>query len=386
MTQLSDYNLETGLSGTAFRTELNNIISDLRTLSSGSSEPTENEPYQLWYDTATAILKIRNGANAAYESMQDYLGLAGVSAKNYLINGNFDFWQRGTTVTTSGVDADYIADRWRTETTTGSTVVSTQRSFTAGQTDVPGEPTFYYEFDITANANGVTLEQRIEDVRTLAGETLTCSFYAKVDSAISVDVDHIQNFGSGGSSSIDGANTAINLTTSWQKFTIPLTIASISGKTIGTSSFLTVRPIIATSSQTGTISIAQCKVEKGSHATDFIPMQKEQELKLCERYYEIIGRNAYGAAESATNCALNVPYKTTKRALPAFTITTGTYRIRHAGVDIANTGPTLATSSARLDSIFILINDFSGLTSAGVAFSRNSDDSSSIVGTVDCEL
>ena len=47
--------------------------------------------------------------------------------KNYIINGNFDFWQRGTSTSTSGV---YLADRFRTSLSGGSYVVS--RS-----TDVP---------------------------------------------------------------------------------------------------------------------------------------------------------------------------------------------------------------------------------------------------------
>ena len=50
----------------AFRTDLNNSLSALLSLSSGSSQPSQMVAYQLWYDSSTNILKIRNADNDAW--------------------------------------------------------------------------------------------------------------------------------------------------------------------------------------------------------------------------------------------------------------------------------------------------------------------------------
>ncbi len=47
----------------AFRADLNSALQSLATLSSGATAPIVPFNYQLWYDTANDILKIRNAAN-----------------------------------------------------------------------------------------------------------------------------------------------------------------------------------------------------------------------------------------------------------------------------------------------------------------------------------
>ena len=106
------------------------------------------------------------------------------SFRNKIINGNFDIWQRGTSVTgvTSG---QFVADRFKT-LIFGSTADVSRQSFTLGQTDVPNEPTYYHRTVVTSvagSANYCQLQQRIESVRTLAGQTATLSFWAKADAS-----------------------------------------------------------------------------------------------------------------------------------------------------------------------------------------------------------
>ena len=102
-----------------------------------------------------------------------------LSSRNKLINGNFDVWQRGTSFssTVSGTSA-YTADRWKAGGGTSTTV--SRQAFTLGQTDVPGEPTYYARWAITNNSQNYEFQQRIEDVRTLAGKKATISFYARL--------------------------------------------------------------------------------------------------------------------------------------------------------------------------------------------------------------
>lgn len=52
--------------GAAFRSDANDAIEALVTLSSGATAPSTTYAHQLWADTATGLLKIRNAANSAW--------------------------------------------------------------------------------------------------------------------------------------------------------------------------------------------------------------------------------------------------------------------------------------------------------------------------------
>lgn len=219
--------------------------------------------------------------------------------RNALINGNFDIWQRGT----SGFSlTSYAADRWVSSTNgTGSVY---QSSFTAGQTAVPNNPTYYLSYNKTNTADYAYLAQRIEDVRTFAGQTVTVSFYAKADASTTIAGNIGQNFGSGGSNATSTAFTFSDsaVTTSWKRFTGTLTLPSTLSKTIGTSSFISLAflPASSSSSWTGTFDIAQVQLELGTVATAFERRPIALETALCEYYYKKLialpgGGSGYGA-------------------------------------------------------------------------------------------
>jgi len=267
---------------------------------------------------------------------------ANMGMKNKIINGNFDFWQRGTSVTgvTSG---QYVADRW-ISLRAGTTANVSQQSFTLGQTDVPNEPTHFYRSVVTSVAgagNYYLSAHRIESVRTFAGQTATLSFWAKADASKNIAVEFVQTFGTGGSPSaaVSGIGvTTCALTTSWQKFTITVSIPSISGKTLGSDNndILTIAFWLDAGSnfnsrtnslgqQSGTFDIAQVQLEAGSVATPFEVRPLGLELALCQRYYEVHSNDIFGstAATSTPGSAANIIYyfKVEKRASPTMTAT-----------------------------------------------------------------
>jgi hypothetical protein len=222
--------------------------------------------------------------------------------RNKIINGNFDFWQRGTSFTPTV--GQYTADRWLYGQV-GSTLAVSRQAFTLGQTDIPGEPSYFIRTAVTSVAgagNYAHQLQRIESVRTLPGKTITVSFYAKADAAKNIAVELSQSFGSGGSPSSAVTNitpVTCALTTAWQKFTATITIPSISGKTLGTDNndYLLLAFWFDAGSnwnsrtntlgqQSGTFDIARVQLEEGSVATPFEERPYGLELSLCERYYE----------------------------------------------------------------------------------------------------
>ena len=224
-------------------------------------------------------------------------------ARNCIINGNFDIWQRGTTSTVTTAGSNYLTDRYIWNTSGNTTTVSRQ-AFTVGQTDVPYEPTYFHRIQITAAvAAQLSLEQRVEDVRTLAGRTATLSFYAKGAAGFTLNYSVAQNFGTGGSPSggVSVGSGTVSLTTSWQKFTITFNVPSISGKTLGTNNdhFLQVVWQMPASA-TNTFDLTQIQLEAGTVATPFERRSIGQELALCQRYcyvlpvhYHFLHKNSY---------------------------------------------------------------------------------------------
>ena len=87
MAQATDYSLA-NQSGSAFRTELNTILSAIQTLNSGSSAPSNLVAHMLFLDTNTtpATLKIRNAANDGFITLgtaATNFGLAGLSGATF---------------------------------------------------------------------------------------------------------------------------------------------------------------------------------------------------------------------------------------------------------------------------------------------------------------
>jgi len=214
-----------------------------------------------------------------------------VAGKNRIINGDFGVWARGTSFSFNNASA-YTADRWFAGCSNAVTV--SQQAFTAGTAPVAGyESTYFARFNRTSRPTIYDdyFLQRIEDVRTFAGQTITFSFWAKspTNGTILSGAYVEQWFGSGGSSSVY-VNTSGNLTltTSWQRFSTTMTMPSIAGKTIGAGSFVAINFAMANSLGTSaTYDIWGVQVEAANVVTPFTTASNTigGELALCQRYY-----------------------------------------------------------------------------------------------------
>jgi hypothetical protein len=341
--------------------------------------------------------------------LADFAGVSDgpLSFRNKIINGNFDFWQRGT----SG-SSGYVADRWTTAVG-GSTAAISRQSFTLGQTDVPGEPDYYHRTVVTSSAGAsnyaITL-QRIESVKTLAGQTATLSFWAKADASKNMAIEFFQSFGTGGSPStgVTFGVTTIALTTSWQKFTVTVDVPSISGKTLGTNDndYLFVALWFDAGSdydsstntlgqQSGTFDIARVQLEAGDVATPFEERPIGQELALCHRYYQKVTYAAtstitVGITYNTTVATARIDFLQEMRAAPSITLppagqTSGTITfLNNAGFPSA----TGSHSAGAIDSHSFRIDGagYTGLAGSGYAAALFPVSGSSVSFLFDAEL
>jgi hypothetical protein len=289
----------------------------------------------------TGNLKLLTSTAAFQNTIGDAISPYG-AFRNKIINGNFDFWQRGTTQSAfSGYGSD---DRW-VNSHAGSSKVHSQQAFTIGQTAVPNNPKYFSRTVVSSIAgasNFVVKAHYIEDVSKLSGKTLTLSFWGKADTNRNIAIDFSQYFGSTGSPSaqVNFGSTIFALTSSWQKFTTTVSFPSVAGKTLGTDTNND-RNVInfwfdagstynsrtnSLGQQSGTFDIAQVQLEEGNIATPFETRPQEVEFALCQRYYEIVGgavntvaANGYCVSSGSGGAALWISYSVSKRITPIVT-------------------------------------------------------------------
>ena len=290
--------------------------------------------FRIEGDTEPNLFKIDAGTDQVQVANLNGGPLAGF--RNRIINGNFDFWQRGTSFTAN----DYGADRWG-HFRVGTTQSATRQAFTLGQTDVPGEPTYFCRTVVSSAAgagNFCLLAQPIEDVRTFAGQQITVSFWAKADATKNIAVNMVQVFGTGGSPSANAgiSGTKVSIGTTFQKVTVTATLPSISGKTLGTNNnsalYLNIwfdagsdwnTSTDSLGQQSGTFDIAQVQIEPGPVATPFERRPIGTELALCQRYFcSTIFNNRFNAAGAGHINESAIYWPVQMRVAPTVTLNT----------------------------------------------------------------
>ncbi len=264
------------------------------------------------------------------------------AGRNKILNGDFNLNQRNFSSITA---AGYGFDRWRYEFSTGTNTYSAQ-TFTPGTAPVAGyEARNFAQMAISgqsATSAYNILGQRIEDVRTFAGQTVTLSFWAKASSGTpSIGLEITQVFGTGGSPSsfVSTPLGSITTSTTWTRYSKTVAVPSISGKTIGTdanSSFIEANLWLSAGSDhnsrassiginNSTFQIWGVQLEAGSVATPFQTATGTLagELAACQRYYFRAGNgNAYGNYSSGLAYALSGTYNPIRLPVTMRTIPT----------------------------------------------------------------
>ena len=239
---------------------------------------------------------------------------------NRIINGAFDFWQRGTSSTAGGYVA---ADRW-VNGEAGGTVTMSRQSHTLGDKFGSNTPQFYLRQTVSgqsAAGDAAFAVHKIEGVRSYAGETVTVLGWARRSSGSGdVVIEGEQVFGTGGSPSASVtaiSPTTITLTADWEPFAAVLTVPSITGKTLGTSGNDNLGIFFWTSAgsnfnartnnlgiQTIGVDLWGIHIKRGVHTADATEAYRAPELgpelARCQRYFEI--SQAGYAGNSVAGC------------------------------------------------------------------------------------
>jgi hypothetical protein len=176
----------------------------------------------------------------------------------------------------------------------GWTLTASQQTFATGTTNPPNEPANYLRLVQSGTQSAGTfniLEQRIEDVRTLAGRTVTFTFFARSNSGSNVTLPSItlfQFFGGGSPSSSVITTLATNqvVTTTWTRYSYTVTLPNLSGITLGSDHSLILvwnMPLNGTGYQ---FELYGVQLEAGPVATPYRKLPYDIELQRCQRFYQ----------------------------------------------------------------------------------------------------
>jgi hypothetical protein len=303
------------------------------------------------------------------------------AGKNALINGAYQVWQRGTSISNFGFFSLYTADRWNfVSTNTGRTI---SRQLTGDTTNLPNiqycarvqrdsgnTNTTYYEFS-----------QSIETLNSIrfAGKSVTLSFYARKGANYS-PTSNVLTFSvksgtgtdqviGGYTGSVDVINTTATLTTTWQRFTATGTVAT-NATELG---------VIFRADPTGTAGAADyfevtgVQLEAGSTATDFQTASGSigGELALCQRYYYRTSPSGAGAPLTVTGGIITttiaqvyMPLPVTMRANPS-TLDYSSVDWYNFGNNTTYNGGTYTLTAATLNNISLRYTHGSAVFTAG---------------------
>ena len=250
------------------------------------------------------------------------------AGKNFVINGNFDIWQRGTTFT-NAVVGSYTADRWQivdgtqtgtlTQQTTGAPTGSRyvlRNTYTAA-----GSYGNFWQGIETNNASQLWGRTVTFSYKVRKNATLTTTLNIVVGKSATVDAGYGATWTVIGSTPIPNASLPTGTTSAdWYFATITVAIPND-----GTANSLRVGLTQDAVSPNGAYwEISQAQLEIGSVATTFTRAGGtiQGELAACQRYYWRQINDAtytmygFGSAASTTSAWITIKTPVTMRVLP----------------------------------------------------------------------
>jgi hypothetical protein len=218
-----------------------------------------------------------------------------------------------------------------------------RQAFTVGDTLGSSNPTYFLRQTVSGQSGSLDLaiiSQRVEGVRSYAGQTITVLGWARRSSGSgNMSVETLQNFGTGGSPSSEVFITpqTVTLTSSWAPFALTFSVPSIAGKTLGTNGNDFFQLNFWTSAGSGRnarsnslgiqtigVDLWGVHIKVGTHTTAATDLYKQPELgpelARCRRYFLRLnagGRIGVGGWNSSTSADIAVNFPVEMRIVPA---------------------------------------------------------------------
>lgn len=215
------------------------------------------------------------------------------SESNISRNNQFSYWYYGTSFSPvvgvgSVANQDYICDDWYySRVDTSYTVNVTRQTFAPDQDTVPGNPLYFFRYQaatVPATETNSRLYQTYQSVQTLANTRVTIAFRAKSPDSKTVKAYLVQDFGGGGSTTVETLVVEEILTSEWQQVVGSILIPSMVGKTVGSNSQLRLEFRFPNDS-TATIDLCNVQFQVGTTLSTNFPFQTQE-----TQFQELVNR------------------------------------------------------------------------------------------------
>ncbi|QGA57781.1 hypothetical protein [Brucella sp. 2280] len=259
--------------------------------------------------------------------------------RNKIINGNILIYQRGTIFIVPASQSLFVADRWIIYNNSNQPVtIECPSTIHFGGSGLYGRIRIF--FASTAPTSGdISVVQRIERADTLANRRVTMSFaYSSSDVGLSARCYMSQNFGAGGSNTIYTPNAYAPLQNDGGIgiAKILFDLPSTEGKVFGPNHFLeyAIALPIRTNKVVTLTDMSLVEGDATSEDNPFSPRHIQQELALCQRYYEVLRSIFFGAAWNEGELQRATwPFKTVKRVIPTIVKGQSVWVSQYSSVD-----------------------------------------------------
>ena len=328
--------------------------------------------------------QINDNALGIAQNASDIAELTNMRGGGYIINGDFQVWQRGTSFVNPGNGA-FVADRWKRG---GSGNYPTTHSISKMQIEQENIKEFTNFLRATFSENITLTDTTFYEVIQLIeagtlklcnlGKKLTVSFQARSSIANKkIGVLVSQTYGSGGSPAETAGSSFIQLTNEWEKFSITIDTITLEGKVFGsTDPYLMIRFFYCWGASyislfdgntqnygAGTVDIANVKIESDDKSTPFIPEKYQEESNECKRFTQKLSGTSYtyfGIGQAINNTTANIFVKlTTMRTNPSL-IYGGNMCLYDGGSLIPVTN--IVINQSNKDGVSLTVSVASGLT------------------------
>lgn len=293
---------------------------------------------------AAEALARTNADNALQTAINNVRAKTG---RSKIINGNFDIWQNGLSFNSIG----YAADQWYIEMGAITNPSFARSTVGPGNPGFKSNPKYCAQIDYTANTNAAShyfiAHQRVEDVRTFSGQSCVVSFtiFNAGAAGRQIAVEFIRSYGTGGSASETGISPQkFTLAAGFNYIQVPVTFASVIGKTIGANSYINMGVWFTAGTnfnsrtanlgaQVGQLLLGEVQWEEGDTATAYEWQPESKVVADCLRYFEksydlgvtpgtagAVGFENLLAAASGYFLSGGVSFKVTKRTTPSIAV------------------------------------------------------------------
>lgn len=258
-------------------------------------------------------------------------GGSSTTQTNVLINGNFDYWVRGTSVTVANTVSTYQADRWYVKNSLGTNGVITYSQVTGTSTGAKfGAKVQITTAPTAAQTNGTEFYQVVENFNTLLLLSQSISGSAQIKALGNVNqigIAFVTATTEVKPTTLLGTESLVSVNTS--TFSLASVLNQAVSTTPTTSGVVGIRIRITGVSTGNTYDLNNgYVVEQGTLAIGSTAMTFNrnaptiaEEQNSCQRYYEI-GKIWGSNYNNGTNDSFMFqPWRTTKRVIPSVTLT-----------------------------------------------------------------